>query len=197
MKEWKTVTEVKWGASFRGSFGPNSAWGSLGILFLYYLDGLRDRLIDRDKDRRLAGRLTGDLLLTGDGDRDIDIDLDRSLRSFFIDGDCFRDDFRDLLDFRESFFSCLTGLISDSEESDSETEFRFISRILRSFLPFLFFLSFFAFFAFFGVLISDFLPIFCHHVILSLMAIPVVPLGFSVFANSAFFSLNFSGSLER
>ena len=134
-------------------FGLNSAWGSkettlgmITLLFLYYLDGLRDRLIDRDKDRRLAGRLTGDLLLTGDGDRDIDIDLDRSLRSFFIDGDCFRDDFLDLLDFRESFFSCFTGL-SDSEESDSDTEFKIISRIYSGrfylffsscpFLPFL------------------------------------------------------------
>ena len=88
--------------------------------------------MDRDKDRRLAGDLlllAGDLRLTGDGDRDIDIDLDRLRRSFFIDGDCFRDDFRDLLDFLESFFSFFTGLYfsSDSEDSDSDTKNGIIS----------------------------------------------------------------------
>ena len=99
--------------------------GQTGILWRLYLEGLRDRLIDRDNDRRLADLLAGDLLRTGDGDRDIDIDRDRLLRSFFIDGDCFRDDLRDLLDFRESFFSFFTGL-SDSEDSDSDTRFQVI-----------------------------------------------------------------------
>ena len=53
----------------------------------------------------------------------------------------------------------------------------------------LIFLSFFDFFV-------DKLPMSFHHVILSLIAIPVVPLGLSLVDISAFFRLRASGSLN-